>query len=89
MQKLWKGEIKADKSDHLYAWGWAKRSKDFQFGGSSPNRTGYYYHTGAAVGASSVLLIRPTDHHHLENGKPYGICVVVLSNKQDAGKGLT
>ncbi|CAI2352416.1 unnamed protein product [Caenorhabditis sp. 36 PRJEB53466] len=40
----------------------------------------YFYHTGAAVGASSVLLIKPgKDRSEI----PSGLCVAILCNLQD------
>ncbi|CAB3406864.1 unnamed protein product [Caenorhabditis bovis] len=43
---------------------------------------GYFYHTGGAVGASSVLLVRPRPNE--ANAKiPNGTCVAILCNLQE------
>lgn len=44
------------------------------------SRGGYWYHSGGAVGASSVLYIQPSNGEAI-NG-PRGICVAILVNIQ-------
>lgn len=49
----------------------------------------YISHTGGAIGASCVLLIKPTTpddkpHWQSKMHKPRGICVAVLTNLQEA-----
>lgn len=44
-------------------------------------------HTGATVGVSSILLIKPSKLNLNEN-KPNGICVAILLNCQDSGNGI-
>ncbi|KHJ98228.1 hypothetical protein OESDEN_01780 [Oesophagostomum dentatum] len=44
---------------------------------------GLWYHTGTAVGASSVLLIRPNANRTDQNEPPSGVCVAMMCNLQD------
>ncbi|KAK7096086.1 hypothetical protein V1264_005430 [Littorina saxatilis] len=62
MQQIWQPVEKTQHSkDNLYAMGWEvmPEKRKFGFGRSQPF---YVYHTGAAIGASSVLLILPTSN---------------------------
>lgn len=43
---------------------------------------GYFYHTGAAMGASSALLISPDPQE--DPTRPSGICIAILCNLLDA-----
>ncbi|VDK66946.1 unnamed protein product [Onchocerca ochengi] len=78
MKTFWKGEI-SDHRGHVYALGWYKiDGYDQKYGGLSDAwpRNGVFLHTGAAVGASSVLLIKP-DHNFTGAN---GTCVAILTN---------
>ena len=89
IKKLWSREIKSgEKTREEYGWGWVTLPFIAEAGGAGPNRSGVFFHTGGAVGASSVLLIRPAGEDLRKNGKVSGTCVAVLANKQDAGKGI-
>ena len=89
IKKLWSREIKSgDKTREEYGWGWVTLPTVAEAGGAGPNRSGVFFHTGGAVGASSVLLIRPTGESLKKSGKVSGTCVAVLANKQDSGKGI-
>uniref|UniRef100_A0A915D4Z2 Beta-lactamase-related domain-containing protein n=1 Tax=Ditylenchus dipsaci TaxID=166011 RepID=A0A915D4Z2_9BILA len=93
MEKLWKSETKMSNTNpsaldiYYYGLGWVKVEELNPVGGVSPSKTrGYWFHTGAAVGASSILLIKPTSKT-AENGFAEGVCVAILVNLQDAGSG--
>uniref|UniRef100_A0A1I7Y5J5 Beta-lactamase domain-containing protein n=1 Tax=Steinernema glaseri TaxID=37863 RepID=A0A1I7Y5J5_9BILA len=87
VRKLWKGEVNTSEKTKLvmYGLGWSKVNHTERYGGldgaESTVRTGYWCHSGGAVGASSHLLIKPMDTN--EKGSPNGICVVLLANIQD------
>uniref|UniRef100_A0A7E4VZ13 Beta-lactamase domain-containing protein n=1 Tax=Panagrellus redivivus TaxID=6233 RepID=A0A7E4VZ13_PANRE len=89
LEKLWTGAVSCDKSDHKYGWGWFTLPKIPEVGGTPLNQTGFVYHTGGAVGASSVLLIDSRGQEATASGQPQGVCVAILANKQDAGTGIT
>ncbi|CAG9532596.1 unnamed protein product [Cercopithifilaria johnstoni] len=83
MKTFWKGEI-SDHRGNVYALGWYKiDGEDQKYGGSSdtwPRRV--FLHTGAGVGASSVLLIKP-DHNFTGTD---GTCVAILTNLHECGE---
>ncbi|GMR47725.1 hypothetical protein PMAYCL1PPCAC_17920, partial [Pristionchus mayeri] len=80
---FWKGEISIGRYE-LAALGWMRVSvpEGGAVGGSmeANSRGGYWYHSGGAVGASSVLFIQPSNGES-ENG-PRGVCVAILVNIQ-------
>jgi len=45
----------------------------------------HVFHTGAAVGASSALLIKPLGDFQVDQPPPKGICVAILMNMQNVG----
>ncbi|KAK0399519.1 hypothetical protein QR680_003090 [Steinernema hermaphroditum] len=85
VQKLWKGEVNSSEKNKLvmYGLGWGKVNHTERYGGlegaDSSVRTGYWCHSGGAIGASSHLLIKPTERDP-QKGSPNGICVVLLAN---------
>ncbi|EJW84171.1 hypothetical protein WUBG_04918 [Wuchereria bancrofti] len=84
MKTFWKGEI-SDHRGNVYALGWYKIDGDDQkYGGLSDTwpRKGVFLHTGTAVGASSVLLIKP-DHNFAATD---GTCVAILTNLHECGE---
>ncbi|VBB30839.1 unnamed protein product [Acanthocheilonema viteae] len=84
MKTFWKGEI-SDHRGNMYALGWYKiDGEDQKYGGLSDtwSRKGVFLHTGAAVGASSVLLIKP-DHNFTSTD---GTCVAILTNLHECGE---
>ncbi|CAJ0602907.1 unnamed protein product [Cylicocyclus nassatus] len=78
---LWNGQ--AAVNDRILAGlGWMRvNSDDFAGGHQKSSLGGIWYHTGAGVGASSVLLIRPKNS--ADNKPPSGVCVAMLCNLQD------
>ncbi|OZC10982.1 beta-lactamase [Onchocerca flexuosa] len=84
MKTFWRGEI-SDHRGYVYALGWYKIDEfDQKYGGLSDTwpRNGVFLHTGAAVGASSVLLIKP-DHNFTGAN---GTCVAILTNLHQCGE---
>ncbi|KIH65203.1 hypothetical protein ANCDUO_04472 [Ancylostoma duodenale] len=92
---LWKGDATVN-SRTMAGLGWMRVNRD-DFGGGHRSRNycppqrmaaksslgGLWYHTGSAVGASSVLLIRPTTSRSSQSTPPSGVCVAMLCNLQD------
>ncbi|KAF8370928.1 lact-9, partial [Pristionchus pacificus] len=80
---FWKGEISIGRYE-LSALGWMRVNvpEGGSVGGAidARSRGGYWYHSGGAVGASSVLYIQPSNGEAI-NG-PRGICVAILVNIQ-------
>lgn len=85
LKLFWKGEVDG-KHGYRYALGWYKSEKQFGYKGCDIGwpQNGFWMHTGAAVGASSVLLIKP----HFDKTNSEGICVAILVNLHDCD-GLT
>ncbi|VDM52360.1 unnamed protein product, partial [Angiostrongylus costaricensis] len=82
VKQLWKGEISVN-SKTLAGLGWM--CTDYSdFDGIHRKGCGLWYHTGGAVGASSVLLIHPRNTQAHERNAPSGVCVVMLCNLQDS-----
>ena len=69
-----------------YGLGWAvrKRLKNY---GYCMDQTHYVSHTGGAIGASSVLLVAPSQPGpNFDNSKlPQGVVVAILCNMQGVG----
>lgn len=77
MKLFWNHDNETDRFKDFYALGWCHSVQ-------KSDRSGYWYHTGAATGASSVLLIQPTLKGKEEKTKlPKGICVCILVNVQE------
>lgn len=74
--------------DGLYAQGWLVVEKLQQYG-QCRKRRHYVSHTGGAVGASSVLLVLPSDKMDKPRGKvpvlPQGVVVTIITNMQSVG----
>lgn len=82
VKQLWKGEISVN-SKTLAGLGWM--CTDYSdFDGIHRKECGLWYHTGGAVGASSVLLIHPRNTQTHARNAPSGVCVVMLCNLQDS-----
>lgn len=84
LKTFWKGEI-SDQRGRVYALGWYKIDEtDHEYGGLSDvwTRKGILMHTGAAVGASSVLLLKPDSGGFDANG----ICIAILTNLHECGE---
>ncbi|KAM9754301.1 serine beta-lactamase-like protein LACTB, mitochondrial isoform 2-T2 [Menidia menidia] len=84
--ELWapvdKTEASWDK-DGLYAQGWLVVEK-LQKYGQCRKRRHYVSHTGGAVGASSVLLVLPSQEGQ-SHPPPHGVVVTIISNMQSVG----
>ncbi|XP_017261072.1 serine beta-lactamase-like protein LACTB, mitochondrial isoform X2 [Kryptolebias marmoratus] len=93
--ELWapvdKTEASWDK-DGLYAQGWLVVEK-LQKYGQCRERSHYVSHTGGAVGASSVLLVLPSEDADQRRGPvlvlPQGVVVTIITNMQSVGLNAT
>lgn len=78
--------------DGLYAQGWLVVEK-FQKCGQCRKRRHYVSHTGGAVGASSVLLVLPSEETDQPQGQvpvlPQGVVVTIITNMQSVGLNST
>lgn len=78
--------------DGLYAQGWLVVEK-LQKYGQCRKRRHYVSHTGGAVGASSVLLVLPSDEIDQRQGQipvlPQGVVVTIVTNMQSVGLNST
>ncbi|XP_029951192.1 serine beta-lactamase-like protein LACTB, mitochondrial isoform X2 [Salarias fasciatus] len=78
--------------DGLYAQGWLVVEK-LQKYGQCRKRRHYVSHTGGAVGASSVLLVLPSEEIRECQGEtpvlPQGVVVTIITNMQSVGLNLT
>ncbi len=79
-----KTEASWDK-DGLYAQGWLVVEKQQKYG-QCRSRRHYVSHTGGAVGASSVLLVLPSESAHTP---PQGVVVTIITNMQSVGLNTT
>ncbi|XP_024136707.1 serine beta-lactamase-like protein LACTB, mitochondrial isoform X1 [Oryzias melastigma] len=74
--------------DGLYAQGWLVVEKLQKFG-QCRKRRHYVSHTGGAVGASSVLLVLPSDGADQNPVPPRGVVVTIVTNMQSVGLNTT
>ncbi|XP_040893721.1 serine beta-lactamase-like protein LACTB, mitochondrial isoform X1 [Toxotes jaculatrix] len=78
--------------DGMYAQGWLVVEK-LQRYGQCRKRRHYVSHTGGAVGASSVLLVLPSEEIDLRQGQspllPQGVVVTIITNMQSVGLNST
>ncbi|KAK0144199.1 Serine beta-lactamase-like protein LACTB, mitochondrial [Merluccius polli] len=89
---LYRTEGSWDK-DGLYAQGWLVVEKSQKYG-QCKSRRHYVSHTGGAVGASSVLLILPSEGTLQPKGTraeflPQGTVVTIITNMQSVGLNST
>ncbi|CAI4227199.1 unnamed protein product [Auanema sp. JU1783] len=82
LNDFWKGEIDASVNIRA-ALGWMRIDKVNVDGIKEKALPTIWYHTGGAVGSSSVLLISPTCMEVKGKENPDGICIVMLCNLQD------
>ncbi|XP_070687064.1 serine beta-lactamase-like protein LACTB, mitochondrial [Pempheris klunzingeri] len=79
-------------ADGLYAQGWLVVEK-LQKYGQCRKRRHYVSHTGGAVGASSVLLVLPSEETDKCQGQttllPRGVVVAIITNMQSVGLNST
>uniref|UniRef100_A0A0N4Z4E5 Beta-lactamase domain-containing protein n=1 Tax=Parastrongyloides trichosuri TaxID=131310 RepID=A0A0N4Z4E5_PARTI len=93
INKIWKPHVKTHEKivPFFYCLGWSH--VPFKRYYHSPDcfyKSGYWYHTGAAVGCSSVLLVKPSNSNSdINNEHPKGICVAILTNVQECYNGIT
>jgi hypothetical protein len=90
MREFWTPASDKDPAKRKgYGLGWGVELGSESIGPKSLpwDRTNYFEHAGGAVGASSFLLIKPTDGKVVD-GHPAGVCVAVLINLQSAHHGL-
>ncbi|KAG7473407.1 hypothetical protein MATL_G00095530 [Megalops atlanticus] len=80
-----KTEASWDK-DGQYAMGWLVVEKQQKYG-MCRNRRHYVSHTGGAVGASSVLLVLPSESD--PPAPPQGVVVTIITNMQSVGLNST
>ncbi|VDK71555.1 unnamed protein product [Anisakis simplex] len=79
LKTFWEGEVDG-KHGFRYGLGWYKKPKTVEYGGGNGcTRNGFWMHTGAAVGASSVLVVKP----NFNGSNTDGVCVAVLVNLHD------
>ncbi|VDN30119.1 unnamed protein product, partial [Gongylonema pulchrum] len=84
LKTFWSGVI-SDQRGRVYALGWYKIDEaDQEYGGLATawTRKGVFMHTGAAVGASSVLLLKPDRR----GSNADGTCIAVLTNLHECGE---
>nr|XP_061825322.1 serine beta-lactamase-like protein LACTB, mitochondrial isoform X1 [Nerophis lumbriciformis] len=77
--------------DGRYGQGWLVVDKEQRYGHCRKRRH-YVSHTGGAVGASSVLLVLPSEDMELPQGQktlPQGVVVTILTNMQSVGLNST
>ncbi|XP_049430858.1 serine beta-lactamase-like protein LACTB, mitochondrial isoform X2 [Epinephelus fuscoguttatus] len=93
--ELWAPADKTEASwdkDGLYAQGWLVVEK-LQKYGQCRKRRHYVSHTGGAVGASSVLLVLPSEETEKCQGQtpllPQGVVVTIITNMQSVGLNTT
>lgn len=85
-----KTEASWDK-DGRYAQGWLVVEKQQKYGQCRMRRH-YVSHTGGAVGASSVLLVLPSERLKASGQKatpPQGVVVAIMTNMQSVGLNST
>ncbi|KAM7414577.1 hypothetical protein PAMA_019409 [Pampus argenteus] len=92
---LWAAVDRTEASwdkDGLYAQGWLV-VEELQKYGQCRKRRHYVSHTGGAVGASSVLLVLPSEETEQHQGQtpllPQGVVVTILTNMQSVGLNST
>ncbi|XP_062858326.1 serine beta-lactamase-like protein LACTB, mitochondrial [Trichomycterus rosablanca] len=88
---LWAPVDKTEPSwdkDGRYAQGWLVVEKKQKYGQCRMRRH-YVSHTGGAVGASSVLLVLPSETLGQEVTPPRGIVVAIITNLQSVGLNAT
>ncbi|XP_028286814.1 serine beta-lactamase-like protein LACTB, mitochondrial isoform X2 [Parambassis ranga] len=94
--ELWAPADRTEASwdkDGLYAQGWLVVEK-LQKYGQCRKRRHYVSHTGGAVGASSVLLVLPSENIDPRQGQtplfpPQGVVVTIITNMQSVGLNST
>nr|XP_046251265.1 serine beta-lactamase-like protein LACTB, mitochondrial isoform X2 [Scatophagus argus] len=78
--------------DGMYGQGWVVVEKQQKYG-QCRKRRHYVSHTGGAVGASSVLLVLPSDEIDQRQGQtpvlPQGVVVTIIANMQSVGLNST
>ncbi|XP_061534108.1 serine beta-lactamase-like protein LACTB, mitochondrial isoform X1 [Phycodurus eques] len=92
--ELWTAADKTEASwdkDGRYGQGWLVVDKQQKYG-QCRKRRHYVSHTGGAVGASSVLLVLPSEEIEQRQGQnvlPQGVVVTIITNMQSVGLNST
>ncbi|XP_077423724.1 serine beta-lactamase-like protein LACTB, mitochondrial isoform X2 [Vanacampus margaritifer] len=94
--ELWTAVDKTEASwdkDGRYGQGWLVVEKEQKYG-QCRKRRHYVSHTGGAVGASSVLLVLPSEEIEQRRGQsqkvlPQGVVVSIITNMQSVGLNST
>uniref|UniRef100_A0A0N4U849 Beta-lactamase domain-containing protein n=1 Tax=Dracunculus medinensis TaxID=318479 RepID=A0A0N4U849_DRAME len=75
------------KQKSYYGLGWRIVPSSKTIGGNTEcfKRSGCYLHTGSAVGANSILLIKPYPD---DTSNAYGSCIVILVNRSSFAESL-
>lgn len=91
MTELWApvdGTQSSWDRDEQYAQAWVVVEKLHEYG-QCRKRRHYVSHTGGAVGASSVLLVLPSEEVEQQEGRspalPQGVVVTIITNMQSVG----
>lgn len=88
VKMLWTAAEKTESEDKetSYGMGWELVTEKEEYGNCRKRRF-LPYHTGGALGGSSVLLILPPESEELTKGKqlPVGVCVAILINMVSVG----
>ncbi|XP_030620912.1 serine beta-lactamase-like protein LACTB, mitochondrial isoform X2 [Chanos chanos] len=93
-KNLWSPVDRTEASwdkDGQYTQGWLVVEKQQKYG-QCRSRRHYVSHTGGAVGASSVLLVLPSDGPHPQCHTlcpPQGVVVAIITNMQSVGLNTT
>jgi hypothetical protein len=80
---MWSPIVATDKKNTFYGLGWMIKTEQ----PSSVNEStipSHIYHTGGAIGATSVLLIIPCSNNC--SNPRCGICIAILTNLHSAGE---
>ena len=93
MKMMWEPlrMAKMDWNEGFYGMGWGVCENNQEHGLCKKQRF-YISHTGGAIGASSVLLILPSQHQAAEfpeNSPPQGVVVAILVNMTSVGLNKT
>ncbi|CAD5205464.1 unnamed protein product [Bursaphelenchus okinawaensis] len=76
-------DYKTSDYKDFYALGWSRKPETRVVDGTTQYQTGYFYHTGAATGCSSLLFVKPLNNNQNSKNEPNGICIVILANCQE------
>jgi hypothetical protein len=81
------GEANVMYREGGYGMGWETSPYMVEYGTTGDVRPSFVYHSGAAVGISSILFILPSNDP--KKPPPRGVCVAILTNMEDVELGNT